>query len=589
MSSVTVDDELEALLSDLRSTDGEENQSQSLTSRPPESSSSSSQHQNETTATTTGTQNQPTQLPKLTRKTADSNLMTRALQTIFGKPIQNKVICPLKTEVIQSGSSLHENCRAFNCRADSYSNARRHLNTWHPSILGFLEEKTESKTLCMEDIDKLPRLTGKSTLSQQTLDPFVKQETSRFESAILRSKIYQALTLILKSESFESLESQSYISSFTELGIDPTCLLTKYELSKIFLPALYHCMTQELIMLIQDLPSIWISYDAWSDCTMEKYLTITGHLMTKEWQIMTPCLATIPWDGVMSGDSISETILDKVLTDTDCFIFAVTSDGGSNMIAAGQDLVGSDTVRCFLHILHLLFGSFMDDPSYSEKISSLREYIKTIRRCQNKRLVLKKSAKQAKLKRSSLILDNVTRWNSTYLMIVRYIEFLLLLRDLHHNDEAFRDLSFPLGTSSFYQAIVKLWEPFYNITIEAQSRALSTLPMIPGWIDNLYSHLDKILQTPTHSEIRDIALLLRNECQRPERFGLYCDAPNIALCAAALTPYSGRLRYSFVSSKFRKAIWKKMKPMQWSYFALVRIALHQIHRQIHYQNLLLQT
>src|SRR3989338_3098214 len=252
--------------------------------------------------------------------------------------------------------------------------------------------------------------------------------------------------------------------------------------------------------------------DAWSDCTMEKYLTITGHWMTKEWQIMTPFLATIPWDGVMSGDSISETILDKVLTDTDCFIFAVTSDGGSNMIAAGQDLVGSDTVRCFLHILHLLFGSFMDDPSYSEKISSLREYIKTIRRCQNKRLVLKKSAKQAKLKRSSLILDNVTRWNSTYLMIVRYIEFLLLLRDLHHNDEAFRDLSFPLGTSSFYQAIVKLWEPFYNITIEAQSRALSTLPMIPGWIDNLYSHLDKILQTPTHSEIRDSVSVLARSC-----------------------------------------------------------------------------
>ena len=156
----------------------------------------------------------------------------------------------------------------------------------------------------------------------------------------------------------------------------------------------------------------------------------------------------------MTGQSISDDILSHIhkITNSECLLFASTTDGGSNMLSASRTISGVDNVRCFLHVCHLIITDFFDLPICSEYITSLREHIKSIRNTTSRRETVSRKCEAQGIRKEVFILDVPTRWNSTFLMIEQFLTLGSVLDTLHFHDLSFRTLSRPAGPLEFYQS-----------------------------------------------------------------------------------------------------------------------------------------
>ena len=227
------------------------------------------------------------------------------------------------------------------------------------------------------------------------------------------------------------------------------------------------------------------------------------------------------------------------------------------MTSAGKDIVGNDCIRCFLHICHLIITFFLEGIN-SEKVTSLREYIKVIRNSSALREALTEQCVQFGESAKGLKLDVMTRWNSTYLMIVRFTTMFRCLDELHWFNPLFKEVDRPKGEKDYYLFLVKLLKPFYDITMIAQKRKGTSIHLIPHWTHHLTELLQDMIATSAKSEEIYLSNLLLTECLNPERFGLYTRKANIALCAAALSPKFGSLPFGFVTQELREEVWEMM-------------------------------
>ena len=393
----------------------------------------------------------------------------------------------------------------------NWSNLQSHLKNWHSKVWDNLKEKADKRLLRMEDIQEVPR-----NASFPSIERFFSHSDSQNPNRVDEAKLWRVINLIETCQSFRSLQSSSFIRYLQTSGVDQSFYLTSYEFKTLYFPAILRAISRELKRQLSRISAVSLTYDSWTDNTQARYLTVTIHWCDPSWQTHIANLCTLPWTGSMTGYSLSAAILKHVndVTNPNCLIFSSTTDGGYNMTSAGKDIALREAL--------------------SEQCVQFGE-----------------SAKGLKL-------DVMTRWNSTYLMIVRFTTMFRCLDELHWFNPLFKEVDRPKGEKDYYLFLVKLLKPFYDITMIAQKRKGTSIHLIPHWTHHLTELLQDMIATSAKSEEIYLSNLLLTECLKPERFGRYTRKANLALCAAALSPKFGSLPFGFVTQELREEVWEMM-------------------------------
>ncbi len=145
--------------------------------------------------------------------------------------------------------------------------------------------------------------------------------------------------------------------SWVQALVESDRLPTRAAKPKIFswhslAPPVQH-YTWKNLQKLEDVSFLSITMDLWSSRTMQPYLSLTAHCISKEWNLENVCLQT----SFFSSDHTSKTIAQGLRDSMDSWnlsedrLVCTTTDSGSNMIKA-LSLNEWPSLQCFGYKLH---------------------------------------------------------------------------------------------------------------------------------------------------------------------------------------------------------------------------------------------
>ncbi|CAF1924755.1 unnamed protein product, partial [Brassica napus] len=194
----------------------------------------------------------------------------------------------------------------------------------------------------------------------------------------------------------------------------------------LFLGLVFHHEEQLRGRLLQ---AISFTTDIWTAITTLSYMVITAHFIDMDWQLHRRIISFSP-----IPDHKGETIANQFIRSLDDWgiekVFSITLDNASNndkaisilkdrLLQKNNDALMMNGefmhIRCCAHILNLIANEGLDD--ISKSIISVRHAVKYVRSSTSRLESFKRWVEVEKITRGSVVLDCVTRWNSTYLML----------------------------------------------------------------------------------------------------------------------------------------------------------------------------
>ena len=135
----------------------------------------------------------------------------------------------------------------------------------------------------------------------------------------------------------------------------------KYELpsrkyfSTTEIPKLYMDVKESIVKpAVQNAQYFSASTDLWTSCSNHPYLSFTIHFLTKDWELKSYCLDTVPLFEDHTGQNIADALQD-ILANWELkaeSLVVTTTDNGSNFVLAFQ-LLEYPRLSCFGHNLDL--------------------------------------------------------------------------------------------------------------------------------------------------------------------------------------------------------------------------------------------
>ncbi|CAD5324621.1 unnamed protein product [Arabidopsis thaliana] len=175
--------------------------------------------------------------------------------------------------------------------------------------------------------------------------------------------------------------------------------------------------------------------DIWTSITTLSYMVVTAHFIDMDWQLHRRIISFSP-----IPDHKGKTIANQFLRSLDDWgiekVFSITVDNASandkaiTVLKERLSNRNSDAlmmngdfmhIRCGAHILNLIANEGLEDISNS--IVSVRNAVKYVRSSNSRLESFKRWVEVEKITRGSVVLDCVTRWNSTYLMLKSALKY----------------------------------------------------------------------------------------------------------------------------------------------------------------------
>jgi hypothetical protein len=235
--------------------------------------------------------------------------------------------------------------------------------------------------------------------------------------------------------------------------------------------------------------------DMWTDCNMRGFMGITAHWIDDNWEMVSVVLDFLHVEGHHTGEKLAQAFSGCVFGQfyLQEKIFGVTVDNVSandKMLAAldselssiefGESLekiiqndfdVETNHFRCLGHVLNLVVKKALS--AIVTKIEKLRNLAKSIHLSALKSEALVAACKTAEIEAKVIILDVVTRWNSTFNMLERGLYLrealnLMTSKSSSHFLPALAEFQILRKEWEEIIAIVEFLRPFSNITIQCQ-------------------------------------------------------------------------------------------------------------------------
>ena len=232
--------------------------------------------------------------------------------------------------------------------------------------------------------------------------------------------------------------------------------------------------------------SVSIQLDGWSQ-HHHGYMGLMANFINEDWRRAKVCLACAPFDISHTGENVARWVemeCDKWGITED--VGVVTTDTAANMIKMAQYLpMNFFHCGCLNHILQLVIkDELFEKPSIKALIKTCRHICTFANQSvQLSQSVVTKQIEAGKEKSQCLLLlqDVPTRWNSSFLMLQRFLLLQPVIRDILLDQQWQKKLDVNLTNADWtlMEKVVKVLEIFFEATVRFSSSSACISEVIP--------------------------------------------------------------------------------------------------------------
>lgn len=245
-------------------------------------------------------------------------------------------------------------------------------------------------------------------------------------------------------------------------------------LSANLLPKIYQSRLEQLKTYVAtNAKSVCITVDGWTSRSMESYLAITAHFIVED-NLKTLLIQCDEFEGHHTGERLSLAIKNtltswKIYNKVNFFV----TDNASNMESAARYLAADGWTHfgCLAHKLNLVVQNALEIIEIKDTIAKVQKTVTHFRKSAIAREnLLKYQMNQQNITQPKTVIKSVpTRWNSTYLMLERFLEIKEALRATIPNLDV--DLPvIPMEEWKCIEQICVVLKPFYEATKEMSAQ-----------------------------------------------------------------------------------------------------------------------
>ena len=240
------------------------------------------------------------------------------------------------------------------CKGGNTSNLFSHLRDKHPVL--FKEASKGKGTVATSSSREGDATTsGPTTRSQGTLSETIKRRQPYLTDSPKAQEINKAVAYYLAKDMqpYYTVERPGFKNLVSKLNPCYKLPSRKY-FSQQEIPRLYNTVKGSIMAKLGEIEYYSATTDLWTSRATHPYLSYTVHFITRNWEMNSFCLESIPLFEDHTGANISESITDIMANwqlPPDKLV-TTTTDNGSNFVAAFNSK-GWMRLSCFGHCLDL--------------------------------------------------------------------------------------------------------------------------------------------------------------------------------------------------------------------------------------------
>uniref|UniRef100_A0A3B3CYD9 BED-type domain-containing protein n=1 Tax=Oryzias melastigma TaxID=30732 RepID=A0A3B3CYD9_ORYME len=242
--------------------------------------------------------------------------------------------------------------------------------------------------------------------------------------------------------------------------------------SETIIPSMYETVATQI--KVAETENVAWTTDSWTSRATQSYVTITAHFINSDMELCSQVLQTRELPDSHTGQHIGEVLL-QAKKEWSCNVSSVTTDNAANRKIAAKVAEIPIHIGCFAHTLNLASGRALDIKEVHSILAKIRSIVSFIHRSTSATALLNKKQKMLQ-----------TRWNSSFLMVERFLQQVAILATL--TDESFRKqheaklahTAAILGPNEVQQGeqFLKLMEPMYHATVALSGDQSPTVGLI---------------------------------------------------------------------------------------------------------------
>ena len=380
-----------------------------------------------------------------------------------------------------------------------------------------IDDDAEPSTSCIskhDDIDEQP-LAKKKRLVQTSMKSSCV--TKYHADHPRKRKIDNLITemVCMDMQPFSVVEDRGFNNLVAEL--EPRySMLSRRQLTRKCLPDLYKKHFGEVQNQLDQAEFVALTTDDWTSRAGRGYMSLTAHFVDSKWDLQSKVISVSRITESQTGEHIAKELEESMKTwNIDKKVVAVVTDGAKNMMKAGRLLTDVDHVYCFAHNLNLAVKDTLENlPSLEKARAKVRRIVshfhhthkatreleeyqaqeikerkKEVSKPQNqlthqKETTAQKPDDKDKSQRpKKLIQEVVTRWNSTYLMLQRFLQLQAHVRRVLTDNWKTELLLTKTEIETIQDAVAAL-KPFDDATVEMSAEKSTSMskkiPIING-------------------------------------------------------------------------------------------------------------
>ena len=206
-------------------------------------------------------------------------------------------------------------------------------------------------------------------------------------------------------------------------------LCPRYKLSSekylrtCLMPNMYSKVKKEVIRIIHEhVDYCSVTTDMWSSAAMDAYMSVTVDFILEAWNKKSMVLECLPFKENHTSQNLIKALQSAFLEyGIENSIHAIVPDNAANIVKATNE-GGWKNVGCFLHGLHLVVTNSMKcQYAVVDLLAKVRIVVRAFHHSTKAKTLLKAAQEKENLPNHKLILDQETRWSSTYQMLDRFL------------------------------------------------------------------------------------------------------------------------------------------------------------------------